>query len=334
MWIPSLLAIAAATGWVAWERRHRRTSSMTGGLHLETSLPSESEFELYHNALSLCSKKVRVCLAELGIRYHSHHVHLIETGAYENIGRDFLAVNPAGLVPVLVHRGHPVYESHEIIRYAADHGPQTGPTLVPSDSAREAEMQQWVDRASLTGDDPIAAASQSAGNAVPGLTVPLFTAMVAEIPYWRIFEGLLFHRLRTRPALFIAMKTLGLRNLHRGPAARVIASCARHMAVHLDALEVQLERAGGPWIIGDQFTLADVSWIPIFDRLREADSLHCFLGSGKRPATTAYWERLRTRPSYHEGITQYGHPTIERGTERLKRAKRDHAELRAALEPV
>ena len=123
MWIPSLFVVAAAVVWVVWERGHRRTATMSGGLHPEITLPAEAEFELYHNALSLCSKKVRICLAELGIDYHGHHVHLIETGAYENIGRDFLSVNPAGIVPVLVHRGHPVYESHDIIRYAADHSP-------------------------------------------------------------------------------------------------------------------------------------------------------------------------------------------------------------------
>ncbi|MDJ0846949.1 MAG: hypothetical protein QNK04_01070 [Myxococcota bacterium] len=60
---------------------------MTGGLHEDISLPHEHEWELYLNALSLCSKKARVCLAELGIEYASHHVHLIETGPYENIGR-------------------------------------------------------------------------------------------------------------------------------------------------------------------------------------------------------------------------------------------------------
>jgi glutathione S-transferase len=332
MWL--LLAIGAALVWYAWERSQRRTSAMSGGLHPELELPWEAEFELYHNALSLCSKKVRVCLAELGIDYRSHHIHLIETGAYENIGRAFLAVNPAGIVPVLVHRGHPIYESHDIIRYAADRSPHPGPSLVPSDPAREAEMQRWVDCASLVGDDPIAGAAESAGNAVPGLTVPLFAAMLVEIPYWRILEGLLFHRLKQRPLLFLGMKTAGLRRLHKGPAARIIASCARHMATHLDALEAQFARSGGPWILGDEFTLADVSWVPIFDRLLEADSLHCFVADGKRPLTSAYWERLRKRPSYEQAIALQGHPTIERGSERLRQAKRDDPALRAALEPV
>ena len=44
-------------------------------------------------------------MAELELPYRDHHVHLIETGSYENVGRDYLAVNPAGLLPVLVHKG-------------------------------------------------------------------------------------------------------------------------------------------------------------------------------------------------------------------------------------
>lgn len=331
MWI--VIALLAAGAWYGWERAHRRTASMTGGLHPEIALPHESEFELYHNALSLCSKKVRLCLAELGIDYVGHHVHLIETGAYENVGRAFLAVNPAAIVPVLVHNGHPVYESHDIIRYAAEHSADPR-ALVPADPVEQAEMQSWVDRASLFGDDPIAAAAESAGNAVPGLTVPLFASMIGEIPYWRIAEGVLFHRLKKRPLLFFAMKAAGLSRLPRSPAAKVIANSARHMASHLDALEAQLARSGGPWILGERFSLADVSWVPIFDRLREADSLHCFVGEGLRPATTAYWERLRARPSYQSAIVDHTHPTIDRGTERLIEAKRNDPQLRAALEPL
>lgn len=99
--------------------------------------------------------KVRVCLAELSLPHASHPVDLIETGAYENIRPHFLAVNPAGTVPVLVHRGHPVYESHEQIRYAADHAPPGSPSLVPEDPALREQMEAWIDRASLT-EDPLA----------------------------------------------------------------------------------------------------------------------------------------------------------------------------------
>ena len=77
-----------------------------------------------------------------------------------------------------------------------------------------------------------------------------------------------------------------------------------------------------------------MSWLPILDRLREADSLHCFVGGGRRPATTEYWERLRARPSYRAAIVEHSHPSIERGTETLIEAKRLDPALRAALEPV
>ena len=54
----------------------------TGGLHPEIQLPHRQEWELYHNSFSLCSKKLRVCMAELGLAYESHPIDLIETGSY------------------------------------------------------------------------------------------------------------------------------------------------------------------------------------------------------------------------------------------------------------
>ncbi len=327
-----LVPILGLAAWYAWERSHRKTHAMPPGLQPDIDIPHTAEFELYHNALSLCSKKTRFCLAELGIEYVGHHVHLIETGGYENIGREYLKVNPGGILPVLVHEGHPVYESHEQIRYAADHAPTGAPALVPKDPALEEEMQTWVDRSSLTGDDPIAAAGESAGNAVPGLTVPLFASMMKPIPVPWILEGLFFHRLKMRPLLFLGMKARGLPGLKSGPPFKVVKRCGRAMAAHLDELEQQLEKPGGPWIVGESFTLADVSWVVIVERLREADSLHVFLGNGKRPAVTAWWDRIRERPSYKIAILDHGHPTVDAGLERLRQAKAADPELRAALE--
>lgn len=189
--------------------------------------------------------KARVCLAELRIPYASHPIDLIETGAYENIRPAFLGVNPGGTVPVLVREGHPVYESHEQIRYAAAHAPAGSPSLVPGAPALRAGMERWIDRSSLT-DDPIAHGDESAGNAVPGLTVPLFAAMIECIATWKILEGLLFHFDKRRPVLFLTLKVLGVARLHRlGPAMKVLARSRRQMGEHLDALEKQLGVSGG-----------------------------------------------------------------------------------------
>ncbi|MGH0033677.1 MAG: glutathione S-transferase family protein [Myxococcota bacterium] len=326
-----LLGIAFA-GWWAWENGRRRTHSVPAGYQPGVELPHEAEFELYHNALSLCSMKARVCMAELGIPYASHPIDLIETGSYENIGRAFLAVNPGGTVPVLVHRGHPIHESHEQIRYAALHAPAGSPSLVPEDPALRAEMERWIDRASIT-EDPLAQGEQSIGNTVPGLTLPLFASMIERVPYRRILEGVLFHFDKRRPFMFLAFKLAGLERMGRlAPARRLIARSRRQAEVHLDALEAQLETTGGPWILGPFFSLADVSWLVVFERLVQVDNLEAFLGGGRRPRCAGYWQRLKQRPSYRQAIAGHPHPTIEYGTRRLREVKDGAPTLQAVLE--
>jgi glutathione S-transferase len=276
--------------------------------------------------------KARVCLSELRIPYRSHHIDLIETGTYENIRRSFLAVNPGGTVPVLVHRGHPVYESHEQIRYAAAHAPVGSPSLVPEEPALRAEMERWIDRSSLT-DDPINHGDESAGNAIPGLTLPLFAAMIDIIPTWRILEGVLFHFDKRRPFMFLLFKATGLQRLDRiTPAMKILARSRRQLGVHLDALEQQLRGHGGPWILGESFSLADVSWLVIFERLAQVDALQVLADPAHRPQCAAYWARLCERPSYHDAILAHAHPTVVRGTERLRTAKAARPALRVVLE--
>ena len=305
---------------------------MPAGHRPEIELPHQQEFELYHNALSLCSMKTRVCLAELGVPYASHPIDLIETGCYENVRPAFLRVNPAGTVPVLVHDGHPIYESHEQIRYAARHAPEGSPSLVPSDPETARRMEEWIDRSSLT-DDPLEHGDLSAGNAVPALTVPIFATMIERIATWKIVEGLLFHFDKKRPVLFLVLKLLGAARLHRlAPAMKVMERGRRQMHVHLDALEEQLAKSGGPWILGRQFTLADVGWLVILERLRQVDALHVFANEAQRPLCAAYWKALRARPSYGPAIEGHAHPTVEHGTRRLVELKAADPALRAGLE--
>jgi glutathione S-transferase len=325
--------LVAAHGWYGWERAHRRMRAMRGGLHADVTLPHTQAFELYHNAFSLCSKKARLCLAELGIPYASHHVDLIETGAYQTLGRRFLAVNPEGVVPVLVHDGHPVYQSHDQLRYMAEHAPPGAPALVPGDPALHVEMHRWVDRASIIGDDAIETTRVSAAACAAGMTLPLFAAMIDAIPTRRILEGLLFHRLRIRPLLFLTLKGVGLHRFRLlRTVARIVRTSVRHMQDHLDALEAQLVTTGGPWILGAQFTLADVSWLVLFERMVEQDMDAVLLGGGRRPAAATYWERLRARASYGPAIDAYRHPTVARGTARLRAAKATDPRLRRLLE--
>ncbi len=303
------------------ERAIRSTRPVPPGFQEHIILPFDAHWTLYHNPFSLCSKKIRVCLAEYGVPYDSIVIDLIETGRYQNISREFLKVNPAATVPVLLHNGHPIYESHEQLRYVASRVDEAG-LLVPKDIQLRHVMDAWVQKTSLLGDDPIDSPEKTAGNAAPGLTIPIFASMVAKIPTWQIVEGLLFHRIKQRAAFFLLMKLAGLQKvLSLKPIAGILDRSARAMALHLDDLEAQLESCGGPWICGDQFTLADVGMMAIFDRLREGDWLGLLVD--QRPLLGTYWQRLQQRPSYQEGCANFAHSLVTEATVELTALKQN-----------
>ena len=66
---------------------------------------------------------------------------------------------------------------------------------------------------------------------------------------------------------------------------------------HLTLLTKDLEMSGGPYICGESFTLADVSMVPIFERMQYArwwtDSL-----KKQFPLVTKYWETIQEREGY------------------------------------
>ncbi len=94
--------------------------------------------ELYHAGLTTCSKKARHCLAEKGLDYVSHYVNLRR---FENHRPEYLALNPNGVVPTLVHDGTVIIESTFINEYLDEVFPD--PPLIPSDPATRARMRGW-----------------------------------------------------------------------------------------------------------------------------------------------------------------------------------------------
>jgi glutathione S-transferase len=95
--------------------------------------------ELYHSGLTTCSKQVRHCLREKGLTYASRYVELWR---YENLSPAYLAINPNGVVPTLVHDGVPVINSFCINEYIEDAFPD--PPLRPADAQARARMRYWT----------------------------------------------------------------------------------------------------------------------------------------------------------------------------------------------
>jgi len=95
--------------------------------------------ELYYSWYSICSEKVLICLFEKDLPFEGHHIDLFD---FDQVRDDYLAVNPDGVVPTLVHDGCPVYESTIINEYLEDFAPE--PALRPEGADQRAEMRRWV----------------------------------------------------------------------------------------------------------------------------------------------------------------------------------------------
>ena len=61
------------------------------------------------------------------------------------------------------------------------------------------------------------------------------------------------------------------------------------------ALDASLAEFGGPWLLGDQFTLADINMIPYLWRIEYLDLIDIWLDD--HTATADWWDRAKAQPS-------------------------------------
>lgn len=112
--------------------------------------PSSPPLQIWGRANSVNVQKLLWCCAELDVGFQR-----IDAGMQfgRNGDADYLAMNPNGRVPTLVHGDFVLWESNAIIRYIAlTFG--TASTLYPAAPRIRAGMERWLDW-SLTTLQPI-----------------------------------------------------------------------------------------------------------------------------------------------------------------------------------
>jgi len=311
VWLASV-ALVALTLWFGIEKTRRHSHSVAGGIDTSVNLPHECEFELYSNSFSHCSRKTRLVMDELGLEYRYHSIDLIETGWYQTISPEYLKVNPAGLLPTLVHNGHPVYESDYILTYAVQATGSGSPKLAPNNPALLDEMNRWLDFCSISSGDPMGEMAAKAGACIPGLTLPLFVTAIPYIPLRNILIGFLFHSDKKRPAFFSAAKLLGVERMMSQKPVRQLARASRDfMSGHLRTINVALTRSNGDWILGNAFSLADITIGCLLLRLEETGWLAHFTRTQNLDHVERFFEKLKARPSWRTAIDERVHPIIE-----------------------
>src|ERR1700741_4140436 len=98
-----------------------------------------SPIELYYAPQSTCSQKLRLTLAEKGFAFNDHRIKLF---AGDQLKPEYLAHNPNGVFPTVVHDGTPIIDSSVNMEYLDEVFPS--PRLSPSDPKKRAEMRAWL----------------------------------------------------------------------------------------------------------------------------------------------------------------------------------------------
>jgi len=226
---------------------------------------------LYHWETNGASARVLITLAEKDISFTSHYVDLL---AFEQFRPDFLAVDPGGDVPILVHDGAVLSDASYICEYL-DEGFSDKP-LMPADPLGRWQVRSWQKYV----DDHLAAAMAEVAWA--GCGAPAFKAMERD----------------PTPAM-AQMPNAAQRRLWSEAVAGYdeerLTQARQRIALALDKAEAAL--AETPWLAGAGFTLADIA---AFSYLNYVPGLLHGL-AGER--TLDWLERTAARPAVTRALT-------------------------------
>jgi glutathione S-transferase len=229
---------------------------------------------------SVCSQKVRLCLAEKKLAYENRHVNLFE---FEHWTPEYLKLNPKAVVPALEHDGRVVIESNVIIEYLEDAFPQV--RLRPQDPYVQAQMRVWIFNSEDIAHENVNTCSynprHAARHRAKGHTREDLKRMAARCPN-PIIRNRLLHR------------------AEHGVSEREENEAYEALGFLLDQMELALSRA--PWLTGAAYTLADVAIAPYINRI-EVLKRPEMLGASLRPRVADWWQRIRERPAYKEAFS-------------------------------
>lgn len=226
---------------------------------------------LYHAWASTCSQKVRLCLAEKGVQVEER---VLDLRRFEQLAPDFLALNPEGMVPVLVHEGFVLRESSVIDDYLDELFPD--PPLRPHDPRGRARVGMWnvhID----TVTSPAIKWPSFARNLGPAM---------AQVPVDELERAL-----ARMPDSQVAQRWRAAARGQVPPEA--LATSYEHLRRSLGYMQAAL--GTHPWLAGPELTLADLHMLPFVHRMTDFPALAL---AQDWPRVWDWYQRLRARPSF------------------------------------
>ncbi|AEV35957.1 glutathione S-transferase-like protein [Pseudovibrio sp. FO-BEG1] len=222
---------------------------------------------LFYNPYSNCAQRVMLLLAEKGIEAEMHFVDLMRS---EQLTPEYHAINPDAAVPALVHDGVAMNESIDILGYLEELYPT--PSFTPSDPTQKAQMEALLNSAEASHMSMVVNYVYSCGYG------RLPTPRDAQF-----YKDHVPHR-----AEFHANRLAGRTANDPERAKQIVFEQFSELERLLETQE---------WLVGDQYSLADIAWFPNTIILRQ-------LGYSFRslPRVNDWIARLEAREAYKTSI--------------------------------
>ena len=233
---------------------------------------------LYHYWSSVCSQKARFCLCEKGVEWESHHINLF---TFDHWQPDYTKLNPKAVVPTLDHDGKVLIESNIICEYLDDTFPDK--PLCPDDSYARARIRLW-----LYDSEEIAHPNVNTCSHNPRHAPRLAKYSDAELE--KMFES------HPNPVV----RARSIRRAIQGVSDEEENFAYARLGEYLDKMEEAL--ADGPWLLGKEFTLADVSAAPYVNRI-EVLKRPEMVSAAEHPRVAAWWAAIQERPGFKEAFS-------------------------------
>jgi glutathione S-transferase len=234
--------------------------------------------KLYHNDMSTCSQKVRLCLAEKGLDWENGHLDL---RAGEHQKEWYIKLNPRAVVPTLIDGDIVVPESNVINEYIDERFPD--PPLKPDTAFGRARMRLWTKQ----------------------LDEGVHDAGIAVISFALAFRHQYLNRGEAGKEMLEKIPDPVKRErrrdvIEKGPDSPHFRAAVGRMFKLFADMETTL--AGQPWLAGDRYTIADAAFTPYVVRLDHLDVMRLL---DRTPRVADWYRRLRLRPSFQTAVTRW-----------------------------
>jgi len=236
---------------------------------------------LYHWEPNANSGKPMLALMEKGVAFNSHYLDLLK---FDQHRPEYLAVNPQGTIPAMVHGDRVLTESTAMMEYVDEAFP--GPKLMPADPRDRWRVRWWMKLMDqwLGPSFSMIGWSVFVGPAVRSRDPAELKAAVERIPL---------------PERRVAWSKAISGNF----GAEEMAESRRRVALGIRMLEDALARRA--WLASDEFSLADINGfnlayaLPLAQPALSNDDLtpnilRWLRTIYTRPATRACWAMGRT----------------------------------------